>query len=93
MMMNPDVLFFDEPTSALDPEITGEVLKVIKGLAAKNMTMVIITHEMSFARDVSDKIIFLDEGIIKEQGTPAEIFEAPKHPRLKEFLSAFGLNT
>lgn len=93
MMMKPDVLFFDEPTSALDPEITGEVLKVIKGLAAHNMTMVIITHEMNFAREVSDKVIFLDEGIIKEQGSPDEVFDDPKHPRLKEFLSAFGLNS
>jgi polar amino acid transport system ATP-binding protein len=92
MMMNPDILFFDEPTSALDPEITGEVLKVIKGLAAKNMTMVIITHEMNFARDVSDKVVFIDEGIIKEEGTPTEIFDDPKHPRLREFLSAFGIN-
>ena len=92
MMMNPDILFFDEPTSALDPEITGEVLKVIKSLAAKDMTMVIITHEMSFARDVSDKVVFIDEGVIKEQGTPDEVFENPKHPRLCEFLSAFGIS-
>ena len=92
MMMNPDILFFDEPTSALDPEITGEVLKVIKSLAAKDMTMVIITHEMNFARDVSDKVVFIDEGIIKEQGSPDEVFGNPKHPRLCEFLSAFGIN-
>ncbi len=91
MMMNPDILFFDEPTSALDPEITGEVLKVIKGLAAENMTMVIITHEMNFARDVSDKIIFMDKGIVAEEGTPDEFFKST-NPRLAEFLSAFGSN-
>ncbi len=89
LMMNPDILFFDEPTSALDPEITGEVLKVIKGLAAKNMTMVIITHEMNFARDVSDKIIFMDKGVVAAEGTPAEIFESD-NKRLNEFLAAFG---
>ncbi|MBE6594001.1 MAG: amino acid ABC transporter ATP-binding protein [Ruminococcaceae bacterium] len=88
LMMNPDILFFDEPTSALDPEITGEVLKVIKGLAAKNMTMVIITHEMNFAREVSDKIVFMEKGIIAAEGTPDEIF-ASDNKRLQEFLSAF----
>jgi len=88
LMMNPDILFFDEPTSALDPEITGEVLKVIKGLAAKNMTMVIITHEMNFAREVSDKIVFMEKGIIAAEGTPDEIF-ASDNKRLQEFLSGF----
>ena len=91
LIMNPDILFFDEPTSALDPEITGEVLKVIKGLAARNMTMVIITHEMNFARDVSDKIVFMDEGIVAAEGSPEEIFTSDNH-RLHEFLSAFGTN-
>jgi polar amino acid transport system ATP-binding protein len=89
LMMNPDILFFDEPTSALDPEITGEVLKVIKGLAAQNMTMVIITHEMNFARDVSDKIVFMDKGIVAAEGTPEEIFSSD-NKRLQEFLSAFN---
>ena len=88
LMMNPDILFFDEPTSALDPEITGEVLKVIKGLAARDMTMVIITHEMGFAREVSDKIVFMDKGVVAAEGTPDEIF-ASDNKRLHEFLSAF----
>lgn len=89
LMMKPDILFFDEPTSALDPEITGEVLKVIKSLAAQNMTMVIITHEMNFAREVSDKIIFMDDGVVAAEGTPDEIFTS-SNKRLNEFLSAFG---
>ena len=89
LMMKPDILFFDEPTSALDPEITGEVLKVIKSLAAQNMTMVIITHEMNFAREVSDKIIFMDNGVVAAEGTPDEIFTS-SNKRLNEFLSAFG---
>ena len=89
LMMRPDILFFDEPTSALDPEITGEVLKVIKGLAAQNMTMVIITHEMNFAREVSDKIVFMDQGVVAAEGTPDEIFTSDNQ-RLREFLSAFG---
>ena len=88
LMTNPDILFFDEPTSALDPEITGEVLKVIKGLAAMDMTMVIITHEMNFAREVSDKIVFMDAGIVAAEGTPDEIF-ASDNQRLHEFLSVF----
>ena len=92
LMMNPDILFFDEPTSALDPEITGEVLKVIKNLAAHNMTMVIITHEMGFAREVSDKIVFMDKGYVAAEGAPSEIFESG-NKRLQEFLSAFGLNS
>lgn len=89
LMLDPDILFFDEPTSALDPEITGEVLKVIKSLAARNMTMIIVTHEMNFARDVSDKIVFMDEGIVAAEGTPDEIFESANE-RLHAFLSAFG---
>ena len=89
LMMKPDILFFDEPTSALDPEITGEVLKVIKSLAAQNMTMIIITHEMNFARDVSDKIVFMDNGVVEAEGSPEEIFSSD-NARLNEFLSAFG---
>ncbi len=88
LMTSPDILFFDEPTSALDPEITGEVLKVIKELAAMDMTMVIITHEMNFAREVSDKIVFMDSGIVAAQGTPDEIFSSDNQ-RLHEFLSVF----
>jgi len=91
LMTNPDILFFDEPTSALDPELTGEVLKVIKGLAARDMTMVIITHEMNFARDVSDKIVFMDAGVVAASGTPQEIFDAG-NKRLREFLAAFNQN-
>jgi len=91
LAMNPKILFFDEPTSALDPELTGEILKVIKDLAAKNMTMVIVTHEMSFARDVSDKIIFMDKGVIVEQGTPEEVFNS-ENPRMKEFLARYNNN-
>lgn len=89
LAMKPDILFFDEPTSALDPELTGEILKVIKGLAADNMTMVIVTHEMSFARDVSDEIIFMDGGVIVEHGTPEEVIMNPKNDRTKAFLSRF----
>jgi len=89
LALNPDVLCFDEPTSALDPEITGEVLKIIKELAAENMTMIIVTHEMSFAKDVSDKIIFMDNGIIAEEGTPEKIFGASENERLHSFLSSF----
>ncbi len=89
LAMKPDILFFDEPTSALDPELTGEILKVIKGLAADNMTMVIVTHEMSFARDVSDEIIFMDGGVIVEHGTPEEVIMNPKNERTKAFLSRF----
>mgnify|MGYP003291698135 FL=1 len=87
LCMDPDILFFDEPTSALDPELTGEILQVIKDLAAEHMTMVIVTHEMNFARNVSDTIIFMDGGVILEEGTPEEIFDHPKHERLKDFLS------
>ena len=89
LAMKPDILFFDEPTSALDPELTGEILKVIKGLAADNMTMVIVTHEMSFARDVSDYIIFMDGGVIAEQGTPEQVIMNPKNERTRAFLSRF----
>lgn len=89
LAMKPDILFFDEPTSALDPELTGEILKVIKSLAADNMTMVIVTHEMSFARDVSDYIIFMDGGVIAEQGTPEQVIVNPKNERTKAFLSRF----
>ena len=87
LAMNPKVMLFDEPTSALDPEMVGEVLDLMKQLAKEGMTMVIVTHEMGFAREVADKVIFIDEGIIKEQGTPAEIFGNPKDARLKDFLS------
>lgn len=89
LAMNPRILFFDEPTSALDPELTGEILKVIKDLAEEHMTMVIVTHEMSFARDVSDHIIFMDGGVIVEQGTPDEVINNPKQERTQLFLSRF----
>ena len=85
--MEPDVMLFDEPTSALDPEMVGEVLDVIKGLAAEGMTMVIVTHEMGFAREVSNRVLFLDGGVIAEEGTPEQIFEHPQCERLKSFLS------
>lgn len=88
LIMSPKILCFDEPTSALDPEITGEVLKVIAGLAEEGRTMLIVTHEMGFARQVSDEIIFMDGGIIAEQGEPNEMFSNPKTQRLQEFLSA-----
>ncbi len=87
LAMEPQVMLFDEPTSALDPERVGEVLAVIKGLVREGMTTVIVTHEMGFAREVSDRVLFMDGGVIAEQGTPQEIFGAPKHPRTKEFLS------
>ncbi|WP_407413925.1 amino acid ABC transporter ATP-binding protein [Methanobrevibacter sp.] len=88
LAMNPDILFFDEPTSALDPELTGEILVVIRDLAAENMTMVIVTHEMAFARNVGDKIIFMDDGYIIEEGTPDEVFSSD-NARMKEFLGKF----
>ena len=88
LAMNPDILFFDEPTSALDPELTGEILKVIKDLAAEDMTMVIVTHEMNFAKNVADYIIFMENGYIVEQGSPDEVF-ASKNLRMKEFLGKF----
>jgi len=87
--MKPKILFFDEPTSALDPELTGEILQVMKELAAEHMTMVIVTHEMSFARDVSSHIIFMDGGVIVEQGNPHELIHNPKEARTKAFLSRF----
>ena len=87
LAMNPKVMLFDEPTSALDPEMVGEVLDLMKQLAREGMTMVIVTHEMGFAREAADRIIFLDDGQIREDGTPDEIFDNPKNPRLKEFLS------
>ena len=88
LMLSPKILCFDEPTSALDPELTGEVLKVIKELKNGDNTMVIVTHEMNFAKNVSDKVIFMADGIIEEFGTPEEVFENPKSQRLKEFLSS-----
>lgn len=87
LCMKPDVMLFDEPTSALDPEMVGEVLDVMKELAEDNMTMVVVTHEMGFAREVGDRVLFLEEGIIMEQGTPEEIFGNPKTDRLKSFLA------
>ena len=90
LCMEPDVMLFDEPTSALDPELTGEVLKVIKKLAEEHMTMVIVTHEMAFARAVSDRVIFMDGGVIVEQGDPEEVFGAPKTERTKQFLKNYG---
>ncbi len=87
LAMNPQVMLFDEPTSALDPEMVGEVLDLIKQLANEGMTMVIVTHEMGFAREVADRILFMDDGMIAEEGTPEEIFGNPQHPRTKEFLS------
>lgn len=87
LCMEPDVMLFDEPTSALDPEMVGEVLQVMKDLAHEGMTMVIVTHEMGFAREVANRVIFIDEGVIMEEGEPIEFFSNPKNPRLKEFLS------
>lgn len=90
LAMNPDILFFDEPTSALDPELTGEVLKVIRSLADQNMTMVIVTHEMAFARDVADQVIFMDSGVIVEQGDAKQVIENPQEERTRQFLSRFS---
>ncbi len=87
LCMKPDVMLFDEPTSALDPEMVGEVLEVMKELAEENMTMVVVTHEMGFAREVGDKVLFLEDGVIMEQGTPDEIFNHPKTERLQNFLA------
>ena len=89
LMLEPDILCFDEPTSALDPELTGEVLKVIRGLADRNTTMVIVTHEMKFARDVSSQILFMDNGVIVERGTPEDVFENPKEERTRQFLQRY----
>ncbi len=87
LCMDPEVMLFDEPTSALDPEMVGEVLSVIKDLASSGMTMAIVTHEMGFAREVADRVLFIDEGVIMEEGSPEELFSNPKSPRLKDFLS------
>ncbi len=87
LCMEPEVMLFDEPTSALDPEMVGEVLEVMKDLARKGMTMLVVTHEMGFAREVATRVVFMDEGAIVEQGTPAEVFDAPKSDRLKNFLA------
>lgn len=87
LCMQPDVMLFDEPTSALDPEMVGEVLDVMKNLANDGMTMAVVTHEMGFAREVADRVLFIDEGIIMEEGTPEDVFGNPKSPRLKDFLS------
>ena len=92
LAMDPEILFFDEPTSALDPELTGEILKVIRQLADEHMTMAIVTHEMSFARDVADRVIFMDGGIIVEQGDPKEVINNPKEERTRQFLSRFAAN-
>ncbi len=87
LAMNPDVMLFDEPTSALDPEMVGEVLSLMKDLAESGMTMMIVTHEMGFAREVADRVFFINDGVIQEENTPQEFFSNPKNPRLKEFLS------
>ncbi len=87
LAMNPDIMLFDEPTSALDPEMVGEVLDVMKELAAEGMTMIVVTHEMGFAREVADRVLFMADGVIMEQGTPAELFGNPQNPRTQDFLS------
>ena len=87
LAMNPQVMLFDEPTSALDPEMVGEVLELMKELAREGMTMVVVTHEMNFAREVATRVLFMDEGLVVEQNTPSEFFSSPKHPRLRDFLS------
>ena len=88
LAMHPEVMLFDEPTSALDPEMVGEVLEVMKDLAKYGMTMVVVTHEMGFAREVADRVIFMNDGYIEEEGTPQEIFQSPKSDRLKQFLKS-----
>lgn len=88
LAMNPDILCFDEPTSSLDPEITGEVMRVIRGLAEEDTTMIVVTHEMGFAKEVADRIVFIDEGVIAEEGSPEDIFERPKNERLVAFLGS-----
>lgn len=90
LCMNPDVLLFDEPTSALDPEMVGEVLDVIKNLKSLGMTLIIVTHEMAFAKEISDRVVFMDQGVVAEMGTPTEIFDNPKVQRTKEFLKRFN---
>ncbi|MBQ1351447.1 MAG: amino acid ABC transporter ATP-binding protein, partial [Oscillospiraceae bacterium] len=92
MALNPAILFFDEPTSALDPELTGEILKVIRSLAEEHMTMVIVTHEMAFARDVADRVIFMSDGYIVEEGPPEQVFGDPKEERTKQFLLRYTDN-
>jgi len=87
LAMSPDVILFDEPTSALDPEMVGEVLEVMKKLAADGMTMIVVSHEMGFAREVGNRVLFMDEGVIAEDGTPDQIFRNPQNPRTREFLS------
>ena len=87
LAMNPDIMLFDEPTSALDPEMVGEVLEVMKELARDGMTMVVVTHEMGFAREVADRVLFMDEGRILEEGTPQQIFSSPQNPRTRDFLN------
>ena len=87
LAMNPEVILFDEPTSALDPEMVGEVLDLMKDLAKEGMTMVVVTHEMGFAKEVANRVVFIDEGVIKEENNPKEFFENPKDPRLQEFLA------
>jgi ABC-type polar amino acid transport system ATPase subunit len=89
LCMEPEIMLFDEPTSALDPEIVGEVLDVMKELAREGMTMVVVTHEMAFAKEVSDRVVFMDQGIILEQGSPEEIFTRPKNDRTREFLTRY----
>ena len=89
LALNPDILCFDEPTSALDPELTGEVLKVIRSLADRHTTMVIVTHEMKFARDVSDQVLFMDKGVVVERGTPEQVFENPREERTRQFLERY----
>ena len=87
LCMKPEVMLFDEPTSALDPEMVGEVLEVMRELAQDGMTMVVVTHEMGFAKEVADRVLFMDDGFVLEEGTPEEIFSTPKHPRTQDFLS------
>ena len=87
LCMQPDIMLFDEPTSALDPEMIGEVLVIMKELAAEGMTMVVVTHEMGFAMEVADRVLFMDQGIIMEEGTPEEVFKNPKNPRTQDFLN------
>ncbi len=86
--MNPDMMLFDEPTSALDPELVGEVLDVMRQLATEGMTMLVVTHEMGFAKQVADRVVFMDEGVIVEQGPPAQLLDAPSHERTRKFLRA-----
>ena len=93
LALQPDILCFDEPTSALDPELTGEVLRVIRSLADQHTTMIIVTHEMAFARDVADHVLFMDGGVIVEEGTPTDLFENTKNERTRAFLSRFSQNS